>query len=213
MRKDLPKILHAMRKTVNAKPTVFYKEPFQVLIATVLSQRTRDQNTAKASKQLFKKFKAPKTLSTAPLKEVEKLIRPAGFYKVKAKRIKEISRQVLERFGGKTPESIEELCSLPGVGRKTANCVLVYGFKKPAMPVDVHVHRISNRIGLVKTKTPEQTEQALLKTIPKRNWLELNHLMVKYGQKVCLPRNPRCVQCEIKKQCDYFRGIESKKQV
>jgi len=119
----------------------------------------------------------------------------------------------MQCFGGKTPKEINLLLSLPGVGRKTANCVLVYGFGKPAMPVDIHVHRISNRIGLVNTKQPEQTELALMDIVPKRNWLELNHLFVRYGQKICLPRNPKCSQCKIRPNCDYFLNIISKKQV
>ncbi|MFA4855390.1 MAG: endonuclease III [archaeon] len=179
----------------------------------MLSQRTRDENTATASKQLFKSFPSAERLSKAPLCKIEKLIRPAGFYRTKAKRIKVISTLLVERFGGQPPSSLEQLLSLPGVGRKTANCVLVYAFKKPAMPVDVHVHRISNRLGLVETKTPEQTEQALMLAVPKENWLELNHLMVRYGQKICLPRNPRCLECKLRFKCPWFLNSCRKKQV
>jgi len=202
-----------MRKTAGMPAVVSHKTKFQVLISTVLSQRTRDENTATASKQLFKSFPSAELLSKAPLCKIEKLIRPAGFYRVKAKRIKAISILLVERFGGQPPSSLEQLLSLPGVGRKTANCVLVYAFKKPAMPVDVHVHRISNRLGLVETKTPEQTEQALMLAVPKENWLELNHLMVRYGQKICLPRNPRCLECKLHSKCPCFLNSCRKKQV
>ena len=168
-----------------------------------MSQRTRDENTALASKRLFEHFPTAEKLSKAPLARIEKLVKPAGFYRVKAKRIRKISRLLVERFNGQPPKSIEQLVSLPGVGRKTANCVLVYAFKEPAMPVDVHVHRISNRLGLVETKTPEQTEQALMKLVPKENWLELNHLFVRYGQTVCLPRNPKCLECKLRSKCPF----------
>jgi len=213
MAKDLSFILREMRKTVDRTAVVASRSPFKTLIATILSQRTRDQNTAKAASQLFEKHSAPKAIAGASLPELRKLVKPAGFYRVKALRIKEISRQIVERFNGKTPQSIEELVSLPGVGRKTANCVLVYGFGKPAMPVDVHVHRISNRIGLVKTRKPEQTEAALCEIVPKRNWLEFNHLMVRYGQTVCLPRNPNCSKCKIRPECSHFLDVVSKNQV
>ena len=202
-----------MRKTASRPAVVSHETPFQVLISTVLSQRTRDENTATASKQLFKSFPTAERLSKAPLCKIEKLIRPAGFYRTKAKRIKAISTLIVEQFGGQPPGSLAQLLSLPGVGRKTANCVLVYAFKKPALPVDVHVHRISNRLGLVETKTPGQTEQALMLAVPKENWLELNHLMVRYGQKICLPRNPKCLECGLRFKCPFFLKASAKKQV
>jgi len=210
MGKDISSILREMRKAVDRPAVVSYKGKFKVLISTVLSQRTRDANTAKASEQLFKKYKTPASLARARLSEIARLIRPAGFYREKAKKIKAISKALLSRFEGKVPDDLEQLLSLPGVGRKTANCVLVYGFGKRAMPVDVHVHRISNRIGIVETKNPEETEFFLRKKIPRKYWLELNHLMVRYGQKVCLPRNPKCDECKICSHCNYFR---LKKQV
>ncbi len=213
MDKDLSVILKAMRSQPKGLAVVSSKDPFLVLISTVLSQRTRDENTARASQQLFKKYNTAAGLAKAPLKEIEALVRPAGVYRVKAARIKEISKEIEGRFKGKVPRDLESLVSLPGVGRKTANCVLVYGFGKLAMPIDVHVHRISNRIGLVKTKTPEETEFALMEIVPKRNWLELNHLMVRYGQSICLPRNPKCETCKIRPQCGHFKAVVSKKQV
>ncbi|MBN2067123.1 MAG: endonuclease III [Candidatus Diapherotrites archaeon] len=204
MPKDISAILRAMKKAVQGSSVVLSKDPFMVLIATVLSQRTRDANTALATDQLFERYSTAGEIAAAPLADIRKLVRPAGFYKVKAKRVKEISARIVEKNGGVVPSDLESLVSLPGVGRKTANCVLVYGFGVEAIPVDVHVHRISNRVGLVKTASPEQTEAALEKAIPKKHWIELNHLMVKYGQAVCLPRNPKCMQCEIRRQCNYF---------
>ncbi len=209
MTKNIAAILKEMRQAVDAPAVVSSTDPFKVLISTVLSQRTRDQNTEKAAKQLFAKYHNAKALASAPIADIRKLIKQAGFFKVKALRIKEISRQLIERFDGTVPADLQSLLSLPGVGRKTANCVLVYGFKQPALPIDVHVHRISNRIGLVETKTPEQTEQALAQAVPKKFWGEINHLMVKYGQKICLPRKPRCESCGIRQQCDYFKSAES----
>ncbi len=203
-KKNINLILKLLKKEIGEhKPIIGFNSPFKVLISTVLSQRTRDENTAKASEQLFKKFNSATKLAKAPVKEIEKLIKASGFYRVKAKTIKNISVELIERFKGKVPDSLDELVSLKGVGRKTANCVLVYSFKKPAIPVDVHVHRISNRIGLVKTKLPEETELKLMKVFPENKWIELNDLMVKFGQRKCFPRNPKCEICLLNKECSY----------
>ncbi len=192
-------------------PTTFFKrnssekeDPFYALISTVLSQRTRDEITYPAAVKLFKVLKKPKDFADADPKKIEKLIRAVGFYKTKAKRINQISRILLEKYYGKVPDSEELLLQLPGVGRKTANCVLVYGFRKPAIPVDTHVHRISNRLGLVRTKIPEQTETELIKIIPKHYWVAVNELFVKHGQTVCKPIGPKCEICSIKKYCRYY---------
>ncbi len=176
-------------------------QPFEVLISTVLSQRTKDANTEKASSALFSRFKTPEQMANADIKKIERLIRPSGFYKVKAKRIKQISRIIIDKFNGKVPRGMDELLSLPGVGRKTANCVLVFAYRRPAIPVDTHVHRISNRLGIVRTKTPEKTEIELMKKIPKRYWIDLNELLVTHGQNICLPRKPRCSICPIARWC------------
>ncbi len=203
--KKIPRILRIMYSSIGkTKAVVSSPSPFKVLISTLLSQRTRDENTAKASAKLFSKFPSLQKLSKAKIPEIEKLIKASGFYKVKAKRIKKISGILCKDFKGKVPGRIEELLKLPGVGRKTANCVLVYAFKKEAIPVDTHVHRISNRIGLVKTKTPEKTEKELEKIVPRKYWLELNELFVKYGQRICLPRKPKCETCRVKKFCRYY---------
>lgn len=183
------------------KAVVSSKDPFKVLISTVLSQRTKDANTTKASKQLFEKASTPKEILKLKSKELEDLIRPSGFYKQKAKKIKEICQIILKEYNGKVPDTIEEMIKLPGVGRKTANCTLVYGFGKPGVCVDVHVHRISNRLNLVKTKTPEQTESELRKTLPKKYWKTINNLLVKHGQNVCKSK-PKCENCPIKEHCD-----------
>jgi endonuclease-3 len=185
------------------KAAVAMGDPFQVLISTVLSQRTRDENTEKASRKLFSRYMNAGQLSQAPLQKIYPLIKESGFYKTKAFRIREISRILVEKYGGEVPRDLESLLSLPGVGRKTANCVLVYAYRLPAIPVDTHVHRISNRIGLVKTRTPEQTETALVKIVPRKYWVDFNELFVKFGQKTCQPIKPLCYKCPIVKYCDY----------
>jgi len=183
--------------------------PFSILIGTILSARTKDENTTKVVKKLFSRYKTAKALANAKVKDVEKIIKSIGFYHVKAKRIIKVASIINSQYRGKVPDNFEELVNLPGVGRKTANCVLVYAFDKPAIPVDVHVHRISNRLGLVKTKTPEETEMALMKKIPKKYWLEINDTFVMYGQNVCKPISPMCSVCKIKRRCDYYKSKES----
>jgi endonuclease-3 len=178
--------------------------PFRVLVRTILSQRTRDENTDHASALLFSKYRTPEEISSADIGNIEELIVSAGFYHVKAARIKEVSQILLDEFDGRVPDTIDELLTLPGVGRKTANCVLVYGFKKPAICVDVHVHRISNRMGLVETKNPEQTEDELKKLVPKKYWLEINDLFVQFGQTICRPINPLHDICPVNKCCKLY---------
>jgi endonuclease-3 len=181
-------------------------DPFKILIGTILSSRTRDETTTKVVKILFKRFKNAKELAEGNLEEIKQIIHSIGFYNVKAKRIIEVSQLIVKRFDGKVPNSIEKLLELPGVGRKTANCVLVYGFNKPTIPVDTHVHRISNRIGLVNTKTPEKTEIELNNIINKKYWLRLNNIFVMYGQNICLPMAPKCELCELKKMCKFYHA-------
>jgi endonuclease-3 len=165
------------------------KDPFKVLISTVLSARTKDEVTSGASKRLFKKAPNLKNLLRLKVKEIEKLIYPVGFYKTKAKNLYKLSRQLKNNFKGKIPETIEELTTLPGVGRKTANLVVTLGFRKHGICVDTHVHKISNRLGYVKTKTPHQTEFALRKKLPKKYWIIYNDLLVMWGQSICRPIN------------------------
>jgi len=180
--------------------------PFSILIGTILSARTKDENTTKVVKRLFKEYKSAKALAKAKVKDVEKIIKSIGFYHVKTKRIIKVASLITTQYKGKVPNDFEELLKLPGVGRKTANCVLVYGFEKPAIPVDTHVHRISNRLGLVKTKSPEDTEFELMKKIPKKYWLEINDTFVMYGQNICKPISPLCNVCKIKKMCNYYKA-------
>ena len=179
--------------------------PFSILIGTILSARTKDESTTKVVKILFSKYKNAKELAYADLKEVEKIIKPIGFYHVKARRIIEVAKIIDSKYKGKVPDNLEKLIDLPGLGRKTANCVLVYAFDKPAIPVDIHVHRISNRLGLVETKTPEETEFELMKKIPKKFWIEINDTFVMYGQNICKPVSPMCSVCKIRKECKYFK--------
>ncbi len=185
---------------------------FSILIGTILSARTKDETTAKAVKKLFSKYKTPKALANAKIKDIEKIIKSIGFYHVKSKRIIEVAKIIDSQFKGIVPDDLETLVKLPGVGRKTANCVLVYAFEKPAIPVDIHVHRISNRLGLVETKTPEETELALMKKIPKKYWIDINDTFVMYGQNICKPISPMCNVCKIKKRCKYYKLKNLKKK-
>ena len=213
----MQKILSGMMKTMNSvKPPrmTALRElheaetggPFSILIGTILSARTKDESTTKVVKALFLKYKNAKELANAKLKDVEKIIKPIGFYHVKSKRIIEVSQIIQSKYKGIVPDDLDTLVKLPGVGRKTANCVLVYAYEKPAIPVDIHVHRISNRLGLVDTKTPEDTEQELMKKIPKKYWIEINDIFVMYGQNICKPINPMCDVCKIKRNCKYYNS-------
>ncbi len=185
------------------------RSPFKVLISTVLSQRTKDVNTHKASEALFSSYPNPKALAEAPLDHVKELIKPSGFYNVKAERIKRIAERVHEEYGNDVPEDIDKLLDFKGVGRKTANCVLVYGFGEPAVPVDTHVHRISNRLGIADTEDPEETEKVLEDEIPREYWIEINRLMVEFGKNICKPREPRCEKCPLTDMCVYYEEVYS----
>ena len=187
-------------------------DPFRILIGTILSQRTRDENTTKATVKLFARYGSAEELAAADEGEVRGLIRPAGFYNVKAKSIIKVSRQLLEEFNGRVPDKIDDLLTLHSVGRKTANCVLVYGYGIPAIPVDTHVHRISNRLGLVETKEPNETEKELTRKVPRRYWLELNDVFVRFGQTTCKPLGPRCDVCTLRPVCKYYREVVSPKR-
>lgn len=178
------------------------KDPYRVLVRTILSQRTRDENTDLATNNLFSKYKDIYEVVDAPTEDVEELIRCSGFYRVKAGRIKEVSRILIDQYGGEVPNNMKELLELPGVGRKTANCVLVYAFEEPAIPVDTHVHRISNRLGLVNTKDPEDTEKELDNFVPEDIKILLNDLMVQFGQNICKPISPQCEICPLDELCD-----------
>ncbi len=177
------------------------KDPFLILISCLLSLRTRDEVTAKASERLFALAKTPEEMITLKKEEMEAAIYPVGFYKRKAGQILEICRILIERYDSRVPDEIDELLKLRGVGRKTANIVITMGYNKPGVAVDTHVHRISNRLGLVSTKSPNQTEFALRKTLPKRYWIVFNDLLVMHGKAVCTPISPKCSICPIIEYC------------
>jgi endonuclease-3 len=179
--------------------------PFTMLIATVLSQRNRDECTYLASERLFARFDTPAALKAAPLEEVDELIRTVNFHRGKAAAIKEIARIIDDDFYGQVPADIDRLMTLPMVGRKTANCVLAYAFKVDAICVDVHVHRISNRIGLVHSTTPEGTEEQLKQVVPQHRWISVNELLVRFGQEVCTPLRPKHDLCPIREFCDHYQ--------
>ena len=201
----IEKVLEILTGTYGTNPWNWHtrQTPFQVLIGTVLSQRTRDEKTDEAAKALFSRYPSAEMLAAAEVGEIAKLIRPANYYNTKAVRIKEISKIIQEKHLGNTPDTVNELMELPGVGRKTAACVLLYGFKKQALPVDTHVHRISNRIGLISTSTPEESEEELWKVIPEKYIMLYNELMVKHGQNICKPISPQCPKCPIIQLCNY----------
>lgn len=203
--KKIEKIIKKLRKEYgHLKPVVGHRDPYKVLISTMLSQRTRDENTKVASKELFKKYKNAKDLASAPVKEIEKLIKAVGFYKVKAKRIKQVSKDLLRKHKGKVPKNEEELIKLPGVGAKTAMCTLLYGYGIARIPVDVHVFVIAKRLGLTDRKTPDQAQEDIEESVPKKYWLEINNLFVKHGKEICKTHKPRCKLCPIKEHCKYF---------
>ncbi|QLH75749.1 MAG: endonuclease III [Methanomassiliicoccales archaeon] len=182
-------------------------DPFHVLIATVLSHRTKDINTYRAAKQLFSRFDGPKEIAEADISTIEELVRPSGFYKVKARGIKSICIELVKRFDGQVPSSMEDLLTLPMVGRKTANCVLSYGFGQDGLCVDIHVHRISNRLGWVRTEHPDETEMELKRIVPRPLWCDINSALVRFGQKTCLPRNPKCSGCMLVRGCEHGRKV------
>ncbi len=183
------------------------RDPFRVLVSCILSLRTKDETTSAASRRLFGKASTPEEMVRLPVKEIEELIYPVGFYRNKARVIKEISSELLKRYDGKVPETIEALTGLKGVGRKTANLVVTLGYGRPGICVDTHVHRITNRWGYVRTRTPEETERALREVLPRRYWIIINDLLVTYGQNICRPVSPRCSGCRLSVYCKRV-GVE-----
>jgi len=177
------------------------RDPFQILISTVLSLRTKDQTTAEASARLFRLATTPTAMLAIPRRAIERAIYPVGFYRVKARTLQEVCRDLLARFAGQVPDSLEDLLTLKGVGRKTANLVVTVGYNKAGICVDTHVHRICNRWGYVRTKTPETTEQALRTILPRKHWIVFNDLLVPFGQNCCKPISPLCSRCPIEVHC------------
>jgi endonuclease-3 len=185
-------------------------EPFKVLIACLLSLRTQDKNTEKASNSLFAVADTPEKIIKIPMKKLEKLIFSSGHYKKKARTLKHVSEVILKEFHGKVPDTKEELMSIKGIGPKTANIVLAFAYGKEVLPIDTHCHRIPNRLGWVKTKTPEQTEKELEKILPRKYWKEFNALFVLFGQTVCQPISPKCSECPVRDYCPRIGVIRSR---
>ena len=185
-------------------------DPFKVLISTILSARAKDEVTEAVSADLFRKYPTAARLAGARKADVIKIIRQIGFFNVKARNVINAARMVRDRFGGKVPRNMEKLLEIPGVGRKVANCVLVYAYGLPALPVDTHVHRVSNRLGWVKTKKPEETETALERVVPKRHWLGVNEAFVSHGRSICVPVSPFCSKCPIIKYCRRISVVKSR---
>ncbi|MBI5816288.1 MAG: endonuclease III [Nitrospinae bacterium] len=206
---DIGKAVAILRREVKRWKTPIVTEysqssphpAFHVLISCLLSLRTKDEQTAAASRGLFAVADTPEKMRTLPVEKIEKLIYPVGFYRVKARTIIEVCGAIMERFGGEVPSEIDELLTLKGVGRKTANLVATLGFNKPGICVDTHVHRICNIWGYVKTKTPDKTEFALREKLPERYWIEFNDLLVTFGQNLCKPVSPICSQCKLDTMC------------
>lgn len=177
------------------------KRPFLVLIGCLLSLRTKDETTEKAMGRLMERARTPEELLAIPTDELERIIYPVGFYRNKARLIKEISQTIIDKYGGAVPDTIEELLTMRGIGRKTANIVVTEGFGKAGIAVDTHVHRISNRLGAVSTKTPDQTEEALRSILPRKYWLSYNRLLVTHGRRTCTPLSPFCSTCPVLDLC------------
>jgi endonuclease-3 len=198
-------VVRILRKEVRQWPIPaighYVETPFTVLISCILSLRTQDRTTSAASERLFAIASTPEKMLAAPVGVIQKAIYPVSFYRVKARTIHGICEQLIERFAGEVPSDLEQLLELPGVGRKTANIVVTLAFRKAGIAVDTHVHRISNRLGYVKTKTPDQTEMALRKKLPRRYWVVFNDLLVAYGQNLCKPISPFCSKCKIASYC------------
>tara|TARA_B100001971_G_C18250864_1_gene578091 strand:+ start:532 stop:1194 length:663 start_codon:yes stop_codon:yes gene_type:complete len=207
---DIEKIITKMQITrKDTEPTAVEsfielnkkRNPFKILISTIISLRTKDEVTYESSKRLFKLGSTPRAISKLPTHKIQTAIYPCGFFRNKAKTIKEVSKKILYDYNGKTPNSIQELLKFKGVGRKTANLVVILGYNKPGICVDTHVHRIFNRIGYVQTQTPNQTEFELRKKLPLKFWLPINSLLVFYGQKICRPISPICSRCSVNNLC------------
>ena len=177
------------------------RDPFRVLIGCLLSLRTRDETTGPAAARLFALADTPATLAALPARRIERAIFPVGFYRTKARTLRTVCRELLARFDGAVPSDLDALLTLPGVGRKTANLVVTFAFGLPGICVDTHVHRITNRLGFVATRSPEETEMALRARLPRRHWIGLNDLLVAFGQNVCLPLSPHCTRCPVRRPC------------
>ncbi len=209
MKLNITDIIEKVEKTVG-QHKMPYEKPWKILISTVLSQRTRDETTEKVSRALFSRYRTIEEISNADLRDLENILKPIGFYREKAKRIREIAKILVENYNGNVPENKEELMKLPGVGSKTANIVLSMGFHQNYIAVDTHVHRIFNRLGIVKTKYPEETEKELMKIVPEDYWIRINSVFVEFGKKICKPIGPKCSICPLLEQCEYGKNVVKK---
>jgi endonuclease-3 len=180
-------------------------DPYRVLVCGILSARSKDEKTVPVCRKLFEKYPDAESLLKAPLEDIEETLKGIGLYRQKARYLKEAVRLLVEQYNGKLPDRLEELVKFPGVGRKIANIILIHAFGKDTIAVDTHVHRIANLLGLVSTKTPEQTERELKKITPKALWREINYLLVGFGQTICKPKNPDCKKCPIKELCEFYK--------
>lgn len=207
--KDVNKILDKLEELYpDAKCELDYTTPFELLIATILSAQCTDVRVNIVTGKMFKKYNTPEAFNKLSIEEIIKEIKTCGLYKSKAEKIKITSKKICEDYNGQVPDTLEELVKLPGVGRKTAGVVLSNAFNKPAIAVDTHVFRVSNRIGIVNTKTPEKTEFALMEAIQKKRWSHSHHLLIFHGRRMCKARNPECGICSIKSDCNYYIGRE-----
>jgi endonuclease-3 len=186
------------------------RDPFKVLISTILSLRTKDETTSRASKKLFTMADNPIDMLAISSRQIEKAIYPVGFYRIKAKIIREVCETLIEKYASRVPDEIDELLKLKGVGRKTANLVVTLGYGKPGICVDTHVHRISNRWGFIETKTPFETEMVLREKLPKRYWVDYNSLLVAFGQSICRPISPKCTECPVEQFCEKVGVVKSR---
>jgi len=210
--KHVDKIISALQKLYGKHDVITiakgHPAVFELLIRTILAARNTDENALAASKELFAKYKTAQQISKAPLPVLEKLVKRGVFYKVKARSIKKLCEILVEKYKGRVPKTMHELVELPGVGRKTAGIVLIYGFGiVENVPIDTHCHRVFNRIGVIKEKTPETTEFAVMTVFPKKYWKDLNKLFVMHGRSICTARKPKCDICPIKKWCDYYDNV------
>lgn len=209
--KDINEILDVLEKTYpDAKCELDYTTPFELLIATILSAQCTDVRVNKVTGELFKKYNTAKDFSKLSIEEISKEIKSCGLYKSKAEKIKVTSQTLCNLYNGEVPNTLEELVKLPGVGRKTAGVVLSNAFGQDAIAVDTHVFRVSNRIGIVNTHTPEKTEFALMEAIPKKRWYHSHHLLIFHGRRICKARNPECSICPIQNDCNYYKERDDK---
>jgi len=206
-KEKIKKVIPLLKKMhPHARCELVHNNPLELLVATILSAQCTDERVNKVTQDLFKKYKSVKDYAESPLKELENDIRPTGFFRNKAKMIKECSREIVERFKGKVPDNLEDLVSLPGIGRKTANLVLGTAFGVPGIIVDTHVLRVSQRLGFTQNKDAEKVEFDLMEIIPKKEWVDVSYLFMFHGRYICKARKPLCENCDLPKFCNFFRG-------